>query len=256
MVDSVLSGKTDRAVICVDCLDILPTIPDESIDCIFTDPPYNISQKASIKRNGGKYGVAADIDLDFGEWDNAWESETEYLQWCEKWLNEFSRVIKPDCHVLFFFSWLLGHPINEIAKPLGLRMRQPLFWVKSNPAPRYRKVDFMKSHETILWFTKGASKQDHFNWNQGQQLDYVTAAIPHSEDRHPTEKAVLPIKTFLSYLTKPGDVVLDPFFGSGSVGVAALSLQRRIIGIEVSQDYCKKAEERLNPTSEDNQLPF
>ncbi len=228
-----------------DCLEVMRGMADGSVDMVLTDPPYNISQQNSITRNGGKYGDAADIDLDFGEWDSQWEGEEDYLAWCRLWLEQLARVIKPEHHVVFFFNWALFHPVRTMAEDMGLVARQPLYWVKTNPAPRARKVDFMKSHETAFWFTAGRSRQEFFNWSLGQQLDYVPAPVPHSDRVHPTQKAEQPLRVWMNYLSGAGGTVLDPFCGSGTTGVVAMQEGRNFVGIELSPTYAAMARERI-----------
>jgi len=115
----------------------------------------------------------------------------------------------------------------------------------SNPVPRGRKVDFMKAVEMALWFTKTAVKQDYFNWRLGQARDYVVDSIPQHPRYHPTQKAEKPLIQWINYLSKPGDIVMDPFIGSGTTAVVARQLGRNFIGFEINSEYVKLAEKRL-----------
>jgi len=222
-------------------------IPDESIDMILTDPPFMISQEIKIARSANKKYLyqGKNINLDFGEWDKQWKTEQEYLSWCKRWLRECIRVLKPYRHLIFFFDKKKVTPIWNYLEKLGMKGRSPLYWIKSNPVPRGRKVDFMKAIEMALWFTKDSVKQTYFNWELGQARDYVIDSIPQHPRYHPTQKAEKPLAQWVNYLSKEGDIVLDPFMGSGTTAVVARKLGRNFIGIELNPKYIKMAEKRL-----------
>jgi DNA modification methylase len=135
-----------------------------------------------------------------------------------------------------------------MAEGMGLEFRQHLFWLKSNPVPRARKVDFMVALEHACWFTKGTKSGAAFHYELGQQPNYVEAPIPNSPRHHPTEKPVRVLEVWIRYLTDPGDVVLDPMCGSGSTLVAAKRAGRRFIGVERDPRYCGIARGRLART--------
>jgi len=240
-------------IILGDCLEGLKKLPDESIDMILSDPPFRISQQIKIGRSSNtKYKANKDIDLYFGSWDDQWESDEEYIEWCKVWLRECVRVLKPYRHLLFFFDKKKVTSVWDFLESIGMKGRSPLFWLKVNPVPRGRKVDFMKSLEECLWFTKTAVKQKYFNWQLGQHLDYVKAPIPGHTSKedgpirlHPCQKPVKVAKVWISYLSNPGDIVLDPFTGSGSFCLAAAILGRKYIGFEINKEYAEAAEKRL-----------
>lgn len=233
-------------VICGDAIEELKKLPDESIDLIITDPPYMISQEIKIGRSANcKYKAKTDISLDFGEWDKQWGSMEEYLEWTKLWLKECVRVLKPYRHMVFFFDKRKISYVWDYLESLGMKGRSPLYWIKTNPVPRGRKVDFMKAVEMALWFTKGAVKQEYFNWQLGQAKDYVMDSIPNNPLLHPTQKAEAPIKQWMLYLSKPNDLVHDPFCGSGTVLVVAKKLGRSYIGIDIDPKYCEIAKNRL-----------
>jgi len=231
---------------CGDALVILRQLPDESVDMILTDPPFMISQDVTIKRASHYKYKGKDILLDFGEWDKQWSDDDAYLDWCKVWLKECVRVLKDYKHLLFFFDKRKISYVWEYLEGLGMVGRSPLFWIKSNPCPQARKVSFMKATEMCLWFTKKEVRQGYFNWQLGQHPDYVVAPIPTHGRIHPTQKAEKPLEVWIKYLTGEGDVILDPFAGSGTTLVVAKRLNRRFIGIEIDEEYCKATVKRLS----------
>ncbi len=229
-----------------DALNVLKQLPDESIDFILTDPPFFISQEIKIARSGNYKYKGKDIDLDFGEWDKQWKTEKEYLEWCYTWLKECVRILKPYRHLVFFFDKKKISYVCEFLEQNDMKFRSLLFWLKSNPVPRARKVDFMKALEMALWFTKGKVKSEFFNWQLGQHPDYVIAGLPNKPRYHPTQKPEKVLEVWIKYLSKEGDIVLDPFCGSGTTLIVSQKLNRRFIGIEKEEKYCQIAEKRIN----------
>jgi len=154
---------------------------------------------------------------------------------------------------VFFFDRQKVTPIWDFLESMDMKGRGFLYWLKTNPVPRARKVDMMRCFETAFWFTKTAVKQDYYNWQLGQQKDYVEAPIPGNTTKedgkriHPTQKPVKVAKVWISYLSKPNDIVLDPFAGSGTFCLAAVKLNRRFIGIEISPIYVSMARKRIEP---------
>lgn len=235
----------ENSIICGDAVKELKKFPNESIDFILTDPPFMISQEIKIGRSQN-YKYKSNILLDFGGWDKQWESMEEYLEWTKVWLKECVRILKPFRHLVFFFDKRKISYVWDYLENLGMKGRSPLYWIKTNPVPRGRKVDFMKAVEMALWFTKGAVKHEYFNWQLGQAKDYVMDSIPNNPRYHPAQKAEKPLEQWIKYLSKPGDIVLDPFCGSGTTLVVAKRLGRKYIGIEIDEKYCKIALNRLN----------
>lgn len=237
---------------CGDAVEVMRGLPGESVDLVLTDPPWFVSQQVTIHRQMKpvKYPKkiykyhGGDISLDFGEWDH-FESEEEYLNFTNRWLGEAVRLLKPKGHLITFFDQNRVSYLIDYGRRLGLRMRQHLYWLKSNPVPRARKVDFMVALEAAVWFTKGTKSGATFNYLLGQQRNYVEAAIPNNPRLHPTQKPVKVLETWINYLSNPGDIVYDPFCGSGSTLVAAKKLGRRYIGIDNKHEYVEIARRRL-----------
>lgn len=228
-------------------------IANGEADLVLTDPPWMVSQEVKIHRsmNPKKYKyVGPDINLDFGKWDH-FESEEEYYSFIYTWLAEATRCLKEKGHLISFFDQNKVTKLIEYAEGLGYLMRQHLYWLKTNPVPRARKVDFMIALEQACWFTKGTKSGATFNYQLGQQRNYVEAPIPGHTTKldgkrvHPTQKPVKVLMTWIKYLTNPRDLVLDPMCGSGSTLLAAKLLERKAVGYEIDEHYCELAADRL-----------
>jgi len=222
-----------------DCLKILSKLPDESIDLILTDPPYNISKKDKITRNGGKFRVAKDISLSFGEWDFGSVKPEDYIP-------EFVRVLKSSGVLVMFYDKLwLGIIGLWLQEEYGFRVRHIGSWVKSNPAPQARKVQWQSGVENFLIATKNRGAGHHFNYRLGQSPDYFISSVNYKH-YHPTQKPLDLIKWIVSYWSFEGDLVLDPFLGAGTTMLACLELGRSCIGIEREAKYIEITKRRLN----------
>lgn len=241
MIDQVILG---------DCRKILENL-EEEIDLVLTDPPWMISSEVIIHRskNPKKYKYTGkDIKLDFGEWDH-FKDEKHYLEFTHEWMEAVFNVLRAGGHLVTFFDQHRSTQLINIARDLGYGIRQHLYWLKSNPVPRARKVDFMVALEHALWLTKEPRSKATFNYELGQQANYVRAPIVHhTRRRHPTQKPISVLKIWISYLSNPGDLVLDPFCGSGSTLVAAKQLNRHLIGIEKGLEYYELAKKWVEET--------
>jgi len=237
-----------------DAVAFLRSLESESIDLILTDPPFMISKDTQLKREKSpKYKFkGTTVNLDYGGWDKQWKSKEEYLSWCKLWWKECIRVLKPYRHLVFFFDKAKVSYAWDFMEENGMIGRQPLFWIKENPTPGFRKVTFNNAVNEILWFTKGEVKQEFFNWKEGYSCDYILAPVVNQYSKsdgrrfHPTQKPVRVCSWIIRYLSKEGDLVADPFFGSGSVAVACIRLGRNFIGTEIDDEFYRKAKERID----------
>ncbi len=240
-------------ILCGDCLEILKQIPDESIDLVLTDPPYGISKKGleidytniqnrKLKKNSKK---PKKIKYDFGEWDH-FESRDELLNWTEQWVKECFRVLKESGNfVSFFDSNNISH-FGDILNKYGY-VRQIIVWHKTNPVPQIFKVGFMNSVELLSWATKQKGNKHTFNYQLGQHHNFIETPICMGKERtsHPTQKPIKAVQWLVEYLSNEGDIILDPFSGTGTFALVAKSLGRNYIGIEINPEYCQWAEERI-----------
>lgn len=231
--------KTQKyTVVNGDCFNYLSQIPDNSVDLILTDPPYNIAQYST--GNIDLPGRSA-LNNDLAEWDLNPINPFDLLE-------DFKRIIKPDGNIFVFTSYNLIGKWHE-AFDSEFDTFQFFVWHKTNPAPKIFKNGFLNSCEMIACI-----------WNKGHKWNFSNQRDMHnffespicmkperiSDPKHPTQKPVMLLEHIISIASNENDVVFDPFMGVGSIGVAALKNNRKFIGIEIEQDYFRAAEHRLN----------
>lgn len=215
---------------------ILPDIKSKSIDLILTDPPYKISRDSNFKigdKTGGKY---KGLSNDFGDWDK------EDLDWLFL-LQEFKRVLRPGGKLIMFFDvWKMGF-IKDLAENFKFQQPRIGVWVKNNPVPINSKYNYLSnSKEYFISLTKAGyvNKQrakSIFNSEYDKAI-YECATIAGKEvTGHPTQKPLLLIEELIKKHSNEGDLILDPFIGSGTTGVCCSNLNRKFIGIENNKDY-------------------
>jgi len=219
-----------------DSMQYLKEIADNSVDLILTDPPYNLSQYST---GNMKFDWRTDINNDLAEWDKDFDPE--------KIKDDFLRVLKPTGNIFAFCSYNMIGKWHTTFDPI-FDTFQFFVWHKTNPVPKFRKAGFLNSCELIVcMWNKGHT------WNFGKQNEmhnFFESAIcmgPErlKEPKHPTQKPVRLLKHLIKIASNEGDVILDPFMGVGSTGVAALEMNRKFIGIEINEEYFKAAQERL-----------
>jgi len=223
-----------------DCLNVLEQIPDNSIDFILTDPPYFIAQEASLIRRSNKMKYKGKDILFDEKWDRMWKNREEYKKWLIDLLKIFYRILKDDKHVVIWCDKMLAGFLMEEGEKIGFKYRSPFFWKKTNPVPRARKCDMMKSIEEAVWLTKNKVKQNNYNWQLGMFTDVIELPIPQKEgcdERHPTLKPLFLGLFLTALLTKPNDICLDPFAGHFTLSLSAKLLNRKWIGIEKEKKY-------------------
>jgi len=241
--------ETNR-IIKGDCIEELKKLPDESIDCIITDPPYMISQKGkSIGRkslSSKSWKRNMDIKLDFGKWDQ-FEDEKEFFEFTENWFKECVRVLKTKGWIYIFFDKQKTGYFDLILGPkYGVKSRTIFVWGKVNPAPSFRKVNYLSASEFVWVGSKGECKLKNF-LKQNEMHNYMLTPNKSSYGKttHPTEKPILVITKFILTSSNEGDIILDPFIGSGTTAIACLKLNRKFIGIEKEEEYFTMANERI-----------
>lgn len=224
-----------------DCFSVLKTIPDNSIDLILTDPPYNIAQYST---GNMKFDWRSDINNDLAEWDLI-ELQPKDL------IDEFKRILKPHGNIFIFCSYNIIGEYHKVFDP-EFDTFQFMVWHKTNPVPNFRKSSFLNSCELIVsCWNKGHT------WNFTNQRDmhnFVESGICMGSERvkdengknlHPTQKPVSILEKIVKIASNENDIVLDCFNGVGSTGVASLKNNRRYIGIEIDKTYMDATEKRL-----------
>ncbi len=239
-----------------DCIEVMNGLPAESIDLIFADPPYNLQLKGALHRPDNSRVDAVDDD-----WDQ-FASFQAYDKFTRAWLKAARRLLKPNGAI-----WVIGsyHNIFRVGAALqdtGLWILNDVIWRKSNPMPNFRGMRLTNAHETMIWAAKSEKSKYTFNYealkalNDGIQMrsDWVLP-ICNGHERlkdengvkaHPTQKPEALLHRVLVGSTNPGDVVLDPFFGTGTTGAVAKKLGRDFIGIEREEAYRKVARKRIS----------
>ena len=238
-----------------DCIAAMNRLPAGSIDLIFADPPYNLQLKGDLHRPDNSLVDAVD-----DHWDQ-FASFAAYDKFTHDWLAAARRLLKPDGAI-----WVIGsyHNIFRVGAALqdqGFWVLNDVVWRKSNPMPNFRGKRLTNAHETLIWASKEQASKYTFNYealkalNDGVQMrsDWVLPICTGHErlkndagdKAHPTQKPESLLHRILLATTNPGDVVLDPFFGTGTTGAVAKMLGRDFIGIEREEAYRKVAAERL-----------
>jgi modification methylase len=248
-------SRIKNQIVAGDCLAGLQTIPDSCVDLIFADPPYNLQLSRELLRPNNTR-----VDGVHQDWDK-FNGFAAYDAFCREWLSECRRVLKPDGAI-----WVIGsyHNIFRLGcalQDLGYWLLNDVIWRKTNPMPNFRGRRFTNAHETLIWASRQESSRYIFNYealkafNDDIQMrsDWLIPICSGPErlkddsgrKAHPTQKPEALLYRVLVATTEPGDVVLDPFFGTGTTGAVAKRLGRNFIGIEQDEDYAQAAEERI-----------
>jgi len=238
-----------------DCIAAMAALPSRSIDMVFADPPYNLQLSGDLSQPDGRH-----VDALGDDWDK-FDSLAGYDAFSRAWLAEARRVLKPNGAI-----WVMGtyHNIFRIGaavQDLGFWILNDVMWRKVNPLPNFKGTRFTNSHETLIWASMGEKAKYTFNYRSMKTLNdelqmhadwefpLVGGAERLKKDGvkiHPTQKPEALLYRILLACTKPGDVILDPFFGTGTTGAVAKRLGRRWIGIEREAAYCAAARERID----------
>ena len=224
-----------------DCLEKMKDIPDGSIDLVLTDPPYNISRDNNF-HTIGRQGI------DFGEWDKG----VDILSY----IAEIPRVLKKDGSVIIFNDWKNLGVISVECEKVGLITKDMIRWIKTNPMPRNMDRRYITDYECMVWFTNKRAKWV-FNRQSAtyDRPEYKGSLTPKSEKvDHTTQKPIYLMEELLKTHSNENDVVLDPFMGSGTCGVASKNLNRNFIGIEKDEAYFEIAKQRIETTAKQLEL--
>lgn len=243
-------------IIMGDTIEELKKIPDNSVDLIFADPPYFMQTDGILLRtDGSKFAGVED------EWDK-FDGYNEYDNFCYNWLSECKRVLKKDGSIWVIGSFQNIYRLGYIMQNLGYWILNDIIWSKPNAAPNFSGTRYQNSHETLLWCTKSKdakyifnyktmkflndNKQDKSVWDIGICIGKERLKDKNGKKIHSTQKPEKLLYKVVLSSTKPGDLVLDPFFGTGTTGAIAKMLNRNYVGIERESLYVDEAEKRIS----------
>ncbi len=238
------------------CIERLKELPDNSVDLVFADPPYNLQLEGELHRpNNSKVDAVND------EWDQ-FDSFAAYDEFTKAWMAEARRILKPDGAMWVIGSYHNIFRVGSTLQDLGFWILNDIIWRKSNPMPNFKGTRFCNAHETLIWASKTGKSRPTFNYdsmkafNDDLQMrsDWLLPICNGGERLkdnlgkkvHPTQKPEGLLYRVLMASTNPGDVVVDPFFGTGTTGAVAKALGRKWIGIEQDKSYIEAAEIRLS----------
>lgn len=219
-----------------DCFNIIDKIKTEEIDAIITDIPYKISKENNFKTMKDRTGRNG---IDFGEWDKEFKEED---------LIKFIPLIKKGGSFFTFHSFEQFSTLKDILEQNGLIFKDKIIWKKTNPMPRNRDRRYVCNIEMASWYIKPKEKWTFNRQNEkyeGCVLEYPSESGVNFKRYHPTQKNLKMIEYLIKIHTNENDLVLDPFMGSGTTGVACMNTGRRFIGIENIKNYFDIAEERI-----------
>jgi len=239
-----------------DCIERLDRLPAACVDLVFADPPYNLQLEGTLSRPD--QSVVDGVD---DAWDK-FSSFADYDSFTRAWLAAMRRVMKPDATIFVIGSYHNIFRVGTILQDLGFWILNDIVWRKANPMPNFRGRRFTNAHETMIWAARSAETKAYtFNYealkagNEDCQmrsdwfLPICTGAERLKNDTgakvHPTQKPEALLGRILLSASNVGDLVLDPFFGSGTTGAVAKRLGRSFIGIERDPDYAKAAKARI-----------
>jgi modification methylase len=249
-------GFPAETVIVGDCLEELKKLPDRSVDLVFADPPYNLQLGGDLLRPDN-----SKVDAVNDHWDQ-FESFQAYDDFTRAWLKECRRALKDDGALWVIGSYHNIFRVGALLQDLGFWILNDIVWRKANPMPNFKGTRFTNAHETLIWAAKGRGARRYtFNYDamkmandELQMRSDWQFALCTGEERlkdetgakaHPTQKPEALLHRVILASTRPGDVILDPFFGTGTTGAAAKRLGRRFIGIEREEEYARLAKARL-----------
>jgi modification methylase len=247
-IDGVLEG---------DCIEVMKALPAACADLVFADPPYNLQLEGELRRpDNSKVDAVDDAWDQFGSFE-------DYDRFTREWLTAARRVLKDNGALWVIGSYHNIFRVGAILQDLGFWILNDVVWRKTNPMPNFRGVRFTNAHETLIWAVRDRKQKSYtFNYEAMKALNDelqmrsdwtlpICAGAERLKDAkggkaHSTQKPESLLHRVIVASSKPGDVILDPFFGSGTTGAVAKRLGRRFIGIERDPDYAALARERIS----------
>lgn len=252
-----------------DCTRVLKTLPEKTIDVIFADPPYNLQLEKQLWRPN-----ATRVNGVQESWDQFSDFDT-YDRFTRSWLSGCRRVLKDDGTIWVIGSYHNIFRVGRIMQDLEFWILNDIVWIKSNPMPNFRGVRFTNAHETLIWAQKVKGNPYTFNYQMMKAINRDSQKkgkvqmrsdwkLPlctgkerlkiNGEKAHPTQKPEALLERVVLSSTNPGDIILDPFFGTGTTGAVAKRFRRHWIGIEAETDYISIAQKRIDLTIQRNEI--
>lgn len=237
-----------------DCIEAMRSLPDACVDMVFADPPYNLQLGGDLARPDGSH-----VDAVTQAWDK-FDSFAAYDRFTREWLTEARRVLKPDGSLWVIGSYHNIFRVGAMLQDIGFWILNDIVWRKANPMPNFKGTRFTNAHETLIWASTGEKAKYTFNYRAMKTLndelqmrsDWVLPICGGPERLrkdghkvHPTQKPEALLYRVMLATTEKGDVVLDPFFGTGTTGAVAKRLGREWIGCERDGTYREAARERI-----------
>src|SRR5216684_3423510 len=232
-----------------DCLEILSSIPENSVDLVFADPPYFLSN-GGITCHAGRM-----VSVNKGEWDKSRGPDANH-EFNRAWLAAAQRVLKPNGSIWVSGTSHVIHSVGFAMQQLGFKLLNDISWVKPNPPPNLSCRYFTHATETLIWAAKDKKSRHTFNYklmketNRGKQMKSVWEIRPPEPwekkfGKHPTQKPVALLERILLASTNEGDLVLDPFLGGGTTLLTAFRLRRHALGCELSAEFLSLSLRRI-----------
>jgi len=237
-----------------DCVEALKSVPDGTVDVVFADPPYNLQLGGDLLRPNNTKVDGVDND-----WDR-FDGFKTYDEFARGWLSEARRVLKPDGTLWVIGSYHNIFRVGTVLQDLGFWILNDVIWRKSNPMPNFRGRRFTNAHETLIWAARDKDSKYRFNYDSMKALNddlqmrsdwYLPLCTgperlkENGKKAHPTQKPESLLHRVVMASSEVGDLVLDPFFGTGTTGAVAKRLGRDFLGVERDADYVALALDRL-----------
>jgi modification methylase len=251
-----MTNNDQNKILKGDCIKLMKGLEKESVDMIFADPPYNLQLDGELHRPNNSKVEGVD-----NEWDQ-FESLKSYDEFTKNWLAAARDTLTPNGSIWVIGSYHNIFRVGAILQDLGYWILNDIIWRKTNPMPNFRGRRFTNAHETLIWAAKSKESKYKFNYDAMKALNEDLQMrsdwfIPlctgkerikndEGQKAHPTQKPESLLYRAIMSSTSPGDLVLDPFFGTGTTGAVAKKLDRNFIGIEREQEYIDVAKKRIN----------
>jgi site-specific DNA-methyltransferase (adenine-specific) len=240
-----------------DSIEVMDSLPENSIDLIFADPPYNLQLGGELYRPN--MSLVSAVDDDWDRFDNF----SAYDSFSKRWLTSCRRILNNNGTIWVIGSYHNIYRIGAIMQDVGYWFLNDIVWIKTNPMPNFRGVRFTNAHETLIWACK--NKEAHYTFNH-HNLKFINDDLQMRSDwllpictgeerlkengkkAHSTQKPEALLYRVILASSRPKDIILDPFFGTGTTGVVAKKLNRQWIGIEKEERYAALAQKRIDST--------